>query len=66
MKAIAIALLAAGVALLIWGIDANRSVGSSFSRTFTGNPTDRTMWLLAGGIGASAAGIWMLVRPQPR
>lgn len=49
-------LLAAGVILLICGISASDSIGSDFSRFFTGAPTDKTLWLLIGGVAAIAVG----------
>jgi LPXTG-motif cell wall-anchored protein len=55
-----IALLAVGIALLIWGINANDSVGSAFSRAFSGSPTNKTIWLLAGGGLLTAAGAYVL------
>jgi hypothetical protein len=56
-KAISLALLVGGIVLIIYGINASNSVASSFSRMFTGNPTDRTGWLLVGGIVASIVGL---------
>jgi hypothetical protein len=61
-KAISLALLAGGIALIIYGINASNSVGSDFSRFFTGNPTDKTIWLLIGGIVATAIGAGGLLR----
>ena len=55
-KAIGLALLVVGVVLLVYGIDASNSVSSSVSRTFTGSPTDKTMWMLLGGIAAVIVG----------
>jgi hypothetical protein len=55
-KAIGIALLVAGVVLIVYGIDASRSAGSDVSRAFTGTPTDKTLWLLVGGIAAAIVG----------
>ena len=55
-KIISLALLAGGIALIIYGINASNSVGSDFSRFFTGNPTDKTIWFLIGGIVAAAIG----------
>lgn len=49
-------LLAAGVILIICGINASDSIGSDFSRLFTGAPTDKTIWLLIGGVAAIAIG----------
>ena len=55
-KAIGLALLAVGIALIVMGINASDSFGSEVSRFFTGNPTDRSMWLLIGGIAATCVG----------
>lgn len=55
-KPLGLALLAVGVLLLIWGISAADSPASSISRFFTGQPTDRAMWLMAGGLAALIAG----------
>jgi hypothetical protein len=61
-KFISLALLIIGVVLIIYGISASDSIGSSFSRLFTGSPTDRTIWFLVGGIVAAAVGAGGLVR----
>lgn len=61
---IALVLLAGGIVLLIWGIQASDSAASGFSRFFTGNPTDRTMWLILGGIVAIVAGLGTFAVPQ--
>jgi hypothetical protein len=60
-KAIGIALLVVGIALIGYGIDASNSFSSGVSRTFTGSPTDKTMWLLLGGIGAAIVGLALAV-----
>ena len=62
-KAIGIALVAAGIVLIIFGINAADSVGSSFSRFFTGNPTDRAIWLLVGGVVSLVTGGVIAMRP---
>jgi hypothetical protein len=49
-KAISTALLVAGVVLVVMGINATNSFGSSVSRFFTGSPTDKAVWMLVGGI----------------
>jgi len=49
-KAISLALLAAGVLLLILGVSASKSLGSDISRFFTGSPTDKAIWMLIGGV----------------
>ena len=49
-KAISLAILAGGIILLIFGINEYNSTGSEISRFFTGSTTDKTMWLLMGGV----------------
>ena len=61
-KAISIALLAAGIILIAYGVGASGSAGSSVSRIFTGAPTDKTIWLLVGGIAAALVGLSGLLR----
>lgn len=60
-KATSIALLAVGVVLVVFGMNASDSVGSDLSRAFTGAPTDKTIWLLVGGIIAGIIGLFGLV-----
>lgn len=55
-KAIGLALLVVGVALIFYGINASNSTSSDLSRTFTGTPTDKTLWLLLGGLAAAIVG----------
>jgi len=62
VKLLSLGLLIAGIVLIIYGINASESIGSSFSRLFTGSPTDRTVWFLAGGIVAAALGAGGLIR----
>jgi hypothetical protein len=61
-KTISLALLVVGAILIIYGINANDSTASGFHRFFTGNPTDKTMWLLIGGAVAAAIGAGGLFR----
>ena len=63
-KGIGIALLVVGVCLIAYGIDASNSVSSSVSRTFTGSPTNKTMWLLLGGVASAIVGAFMTLRPS--
>ena len=65
-KAIGIALVAVGIALIIYGIDASNSASSSLSRTFNGTPTNKTLWLLVGGIGAAIVGLVLSFKPARR
>ena len=55
-KTLSLALLVGGIVLIVYGVSASKSLGSDVSRFFTGSPTDKTMWLLIGGIVASAVG----------
>jgi len=55
-KAIGLALLGVGIALIVLGINASESFSSEVSRFFTGHPTDKSMWLLLGGIAATIIG----------
>ena len=61
-KSISLALLVGGIILIIYGVAANDSTASGFSRFFTGNPTDKTMWLLIGGAVAAVAGLAGMMR----
>jgi len=55
-KILSLALLIGGIVLIVYGVNASESLSSDFSRFFTGNPTDKTIWLLIGGVAASAIG----------
>jgi len=57
-----IALLAGGIVLMIFGINATESFGSDVSRFFTGSPTDKAIWMLIGGITASVVGLGLTLR----
>jgi len=61
-KAIFLAVLVGGVALLIFGIGASNSLGSDISRFFTGSPTDKAIWMLIGGVVLSIVGLAGLLR----
>lgn len=61
IKAISIALLAGGVILLYFGGQSFHSFANDMSRMFTGAPTDKTIWLLAGGVIATLAGVVGLI-----
>ena len=57
IKAAALALLAGGILLTIFGVTAMNSASSDLSRFFTGAPTDRAVWMLVGGIVMLVAGL---------
>ena len=65
-RILAIVLIVVGVCLLFYGMQASHSFSSGLSRLFTGSPTDRTIWLVAGGLVASVAGLFMLMRGVKR
>ena len=56
-KAIGIALLVAGVILIVYGINGSNSISSNISQTFTGSPTNKTVWLLVGGCVSAIVGL---------
>jgi hypothetical protein len=65
-KFISIALIAAGVILLIYGLNSSNSVSSSVSRAVSGSPTDKTIWLISlGTIGIIAGGLGVFTRRTP-
>jgi multisubunit Na+/H+ antiporter MnhB subunit len=55
-------ILALGIVLLILGFNESHSFGSDVSRFFTGNPTDRAVWMLIGGAIAVVAGLVLAIR----
>jgi hypothetical protein len=61
-KVIWLAILAGGIVLVIYGVSALESFSSDVSRFFTGSPTDKTIWLMIGGIVAVVAGLFGLLR----
>jgi hypothetical protein len=65
-KAISIALILGGVVLLYFGGQSFHSLSNDFSRFFTGSPTNKTIWLIAGGMAAILAGLIGLAIPSKR
>ena len=55
---ISVALLIGGIVLIIFGINATESFSSDVSRFFTGNPTDKAMWMLIGGVVLTVIGLF--------
>jgi hypothetical protein len=45
-----IAFLVVGVILLVYGLNASDSFGSSINRAVNGAPSDKAIWLIAGGV----------------
>lgn len=63
---VGLAIFAAGIVLLIFGFNASHSFSSDVSRFFTGNPTDKSIWLLIGGAAAVIVGLVVAIRGARR
>ena len=61
-KLLSSAFFVLGVVLLVLGFIASDSVSSDLSRLFTGEPTDKTIWLLIGGGVSLVVGMGGLFR----
>lgn len=56
----AIALLVAGILMVIFGLNASDSIVSEFSEIFTGSPSSKAIWLMIlGVIFTITGGFWM-------
>ena len=49
-RIVSILFIVAGIVLLVLGLSAMDSIGSDISRFFTGTPTDKSVWLVIGGL----------------
>ena len=61
-RPLSLALLAGGIVLIVFGVNASNSFGSDISRFFTGSPTDKAIWMLLGGVVAAVVGLVGLTR----
>lgn len=61
-KPVSIAILVIGVILLVYGISAGDSFASNVKETVTGTPTDKSLWLIIGGVLGIIVGGFGLVR----
>ena len=61
-RSLSLGLIVLGVVLIVLGVIASDSISSDFSRFFTGEPTDKTIWLLLGGGLATLVGLGGLTR----
>ena len=59
---VGLAIFAVGIVLLVFGFNASHSFSSDVSRVFTGNPTDKSIWLLVGGAAAVIVGLVLAIR----
>lgn len=46
---LALSFLVVGIILLLFGLNSADSINDSFSRMFSGQFSDRTMWFIVGG-----------------
>jgi len=58
-RAIGWALMAGGVVLLIFGIQASNSFTSGISKAFNGTPTNQSIWMIVGGAVLIIVGLIM-------
>ena len=63
---VGLAIFALGVVLLIFGFNESHSFSSDVSRVFTGNPSDRSIWMIIGGAIAVVAGLVLAIRGSRR
>jgi len=63
---VGLAIFALGIVLLIFGFNESHSFSSDVSRTFTGNPTDRSMWLIVGGAVSVILGLVLAISGMRR
>ena len=61
-RIVSLVLLFAGIVLIAYGIGASKSLGSDFSQFFTGSPSEKSIWLLIGGMVVCAIGAGGLLR----
>ena len=66
-RVLGLALFVVGIVLLFMGIHASESFGSDISRLLTGKPTDKSIWLMLGGVLSIlvGAGGLMVYRGEP-
>jgi uncharacterized membrane protein HdeD (DUF308 family) len=63
-KVVGIALLAAGIVLLINGFEARDSLESRLNEMLRGSASRNAIWLLAGGAACSVAGVALILLPN--
>ena len=61
-KTVALAFLAGGIVLLVFGYREAQSLSSGFSRIVTGSPSNKATWMIIAGIIATVAGLLSLAR----
>ena len=66
MRVAGAAMVVLGVVLTAYGLNSADSLNSRVTRLFTGQPTDRAMWLLIGGILSVFIGLALATHRRPR
>jgi Protein of unknown function (DUF3185) len=65
-KVPSIAFLAAGIILLVYGLNASNSLTSSVTQAVSGSPTDKSIWLIVlGVIGILTGSFGLFFRRTP-
>ncbi len=65
-KVPSIALLAVGILLLVYGLNASNSFSSSVSQAVNGAPNDKSIWLIVlGTVGIVSGGFGLFFRKAP-
>lgn len=62
LKIVMLAILAIGVILLVFGINASQSASSEISNIFSGSPSDRAIWMIVLGSLAIIIGLGGFIR----
>ena len=56
-RIIGLVILAAGIAVLVMGLNASDSAGEQIREGFTGHYSDKTAWFIVGGICGIVGGV---------
>ena len=64
LRALGIAIAAAGGVFLIMGLNASDAPVEQVSEALTGSYTKHTLWTIADGLGAMITGICMALAPK--
>ena len=64
LRAIGIALIIAAAVLLIWGLQTADSIASELEEFVTGSPSEKAIYLIAGGVALLVIGLVLALRPK--
>lgn len=59
---VGLTIFALGVVLLVLGFNETQSMASEVTRAFTGSPSDRSLWLVVGGLLSVVSGLTFALR----